>query len=136
MPHIPLSHFTKLEKESHTSFLPDIESTLQKKLKTKGVILPKHIYLIHGEPRTGKTTLGQAAALSMVADILDTDQFEEETLVAEVSQSIQNFVQEKNKHLYFVILGKHRKHNEVILEHIQNITQKTVFITVCKTSLG
>jgi hypothetical protein len=135
MTHVPLSHFTKLEKESHKDFLSQIQSTQHKKFTLKKIEMPKHIYIIHGEPRTGKTTLGHAAALSMIGEILDTDQFENESVFEEVSQNVMNFLQKKSTHLYFIILGKHRRQNQILTNQIKILTKNAAYITICETSI-
>lgn len=93
----------------------------------------KHVYLIVGEPRTGKTTLGNLATMSRLSTHVDTDGYVADALIDSIALEIDKFLSDDYRNVLVVTFGRHRhafetsrKNIAVAISAVQNAR-----ITIC-----
>lgn len=98
----------------------------------------QQVFLLFGEPRIGKTTLGLTTSFCQEAVFLDTDKYEEKELLSGVQAELVMFVNDKTKKIMVLAVGKHRKFNREVYEVAESFKAKgsDFLITICEMKVG
>ena len=91
----------------------------------------KHVYLILGEPRTGKTTLAKYGSSHENVVHFDTDGCTTENLVDTLLETIKHFCDTPYAQACFITVGRHRKHNEKIQFLITKHLAEDILFSIC-----
>lgn len=96
-----------------------------------GKALGKHVFLIMGMPRTGKTTLADFATLSCLAVHVDTDAWEENEVVSFLEQKLRFFLEDTESRILVVTIGRHGRLGEKITSVMRKALPESVPFTSC-----
>lgn len=93
----------------------------------------KHIYLVLGEPRTGKTTLASLAGISRAAMHVDTDAYPDGSgLLEGLADGLEEFHGDPNLRVCLITVGRHRKSNDAVLAAVVGCRKLGTNVTVCR----
>ncbi len=96
----------------------------------------KHVYLILGEPRTGKTTLAKYGSSHESVLHFDTDGCTAENLVDTLLETLKHFCDTQYIRACFITVGRHRKHNDFIKELIKQSIPSDMLFSICQVCRG
>lgn len=91
----------------------------------------KHVFLVLGEPRTGKTTLALYAGVAPSAHAIDTDAYENEELFDRLEIDVLEALGNDEVKLILVVVGKHRSLNDQVRSKLQSLLPKDVMFSEC-----
>lgn len=130
-----LVHVARIERERFLVHKPFFSYSDKERRATCIASVTKHLFLIVGEPRVGKTTLASFAAVSPSVLHVDTDVFTEDRLQEQTKNAIDNFYRAADQVVCVLTVGKHRRWLSKVREYIQAFAKgKQMLVSVCQVS--
>jgi len=126
---IELSSLAKFEKNRITESLSRKD---QRQFEQLLADTQKQIFLILGEPRTGKTTLAIFATISETTGLVDTDAYHSQELIKKTTASISDFIRAESKKILIITVGKHRQKNYAVEELVGSYASEEVLVSICR----
>lgn len=136
---LALQKLSRLEQKKYALASQVLPDKVKRQITKVANETDRHIFIIIGQPRTGKTTLAAFASVSDSVLLFDTDHLHDEekiNLEQYIEDELRAFLQQEQQRILVLTVGRWRRRNNEIIQMVKGIAQDKALITICETGIA